>query len=410
MAGRAGAALLSALFPEGVPGFEAEPGVTVLSRAHPDYDPLGVRAGAFTLWPQLRESLGYDDNVLAQAHHHPSWTIQTNPSLLISSDWSRDAFGAYVSANDTRFPQLPDQGRTDATVSAGGTIDIGTDKLSLGAGHVLTHEDRSGIDALPSDRPISVQVDDRRASYALTTSRWTITPSIEVSNWEYGNTAILGVPSSQAYRDRTVVDGGTTVRWMWGPLRNLLLVFRTTDQHYTNRTPGQPSEDSTGYEVLAGLDYDDNAVWRYRVLLGGETRQFAAYPAHNDVIAEAEATWSPSGLTTVHASLSRSIEDAAQAGVAGFTYTAALLTIDHEYLRNVIFSASAGLQRAEFLSGGGVQNGYAAGGGVTWLVNRSVRLSATYDLTGVTGSHVASPLVSGDYTRQIALVTLRLGI
>jgi hypothetical protein len=406
---RAGAALLSALFPEGVPGFETEPGVTVLSRNRPDYDPLGLRDGAFTFWPQLNESVGYDDNVLASNPRRSSWILETAPSLLISSNWSRNAFGAFFSADDTQYPDVPDQGRTNATASVGGSIDIGTDRLSLAAGHILTHEDRSGLDALASDQPISVQVDDGRASYAMNDGRWTITPSIEVSNWQYGNTTILGVPSNQSYRDRTVIDGATTVRWSWDPLRNLLLVLRATDQDYTYRQPGQLSLNSTGYQVLVGLDYDDNALWRYRVLLGGETREFAAYQAHSDVIAEAEVTWSPTGLTTVHGTVSRSGEDAAQQGVAGFTYTALRLTVDHEYLRNLILSASGGLQRADFLSGG-AQNGFAAGAAVTWLINRSMRLSATYDVTGVTDSHTGSTQVTGDYSRQVALITLRFGL
>jgi hypothetical protein len=409
-AGRAGAALLSAYFPEGVPGFDTAPGVTVRSRARPMFDPLGLRAGAFMLWPQIEEAVGYDDNVLAGAQRRPSWVIETRPSVLIRSDWSRDALGAYVSASDSRYPDLPSQGRTDATGFLGGSIDIGSDRLTLGVAHIQQHQDRSELDAVPSDRPIAAQENDGRAGYAWSSGHWTVTPAIEVSDWQFGNTTILGRSSSQSYRDRTVVQGETTVRYDWEPLRSLLLVTRAIGQHYTNPVAGQPSENSTGYQALLGLDYDDNAVWRYRLLLGAETRQFVAYRSHTDVIAEAEAMWSPSGLTTLHATLTRSIEDAAQEGVAGYTYTAGRLTIDHEYLRNLLFSASAGLQRADFLPGGNAQNGYAAGVGVTWLVNRSVRLSATYDLTGVAGSHAGTTLVTGNFARQVGLLTLRLGL
>src|SRR6202011_4157236 len=37
------AQLLTALFPEGVPGYGSEAGVTVKSRARPAFDPLGMR-------------------------------------------------------------------------------------------------------------------------------------------------------------------------------------------------------------------------------------------------------------------------------------------------------------------------------------------------------------------------------
>src|SRR5579883_1898347 len=85
------AELLSQYFPAGVPGYGTAPGVTVASRQRPDYGPSGVRLGSFILHPQLDESLGYDDNVFGGLAKRGSWVIGTRPSLLISSDWSRDS-------------------------------------------------------------------------------------------------------------------------------------------------------------------------------------------------------------------------------------------------------------------------------------------------------------------------------
>ena len=408
--GGACAQLLSALFPEGVPGYDTAPGVTVQSRSRPAFDPLGIRAGPFLLWPRLEESIGYDDNVLGSAVRRGSWSAGTRASMLAGSDWSRDAVGAYVSLSDTRYPGLPAQGRTDATVSVGGSLDIGRDRLTLAAAHLEQHQDRTQIDAVASDRPVAFRVDDARVSYTAGFGRWSVTPNLEASAWRFANTTILGVPVSQAYRDRTVLLGGVTLRYEWAPLRNIVFVTRALGQQYGHLQPLQRSTDSTGYQVLGGFDYDDDSVWRYRLLLGGESRQFAAFRPHTAMIAEAEATWTPTGMTTLRGVVTRSVEDAAQEGVAGFTYTAAKLTIDHEYLRNVLLSASAGLQAAEFLQGGGSQSGYRAGAGITWLVNRSVRLSATYDATWVRGARLPGSAGAGDYGRNLALLTLRLGM
>jgi hypothetical protein len=115
-------------------------------------------------------------------------------------------------------------------------------------------------------------------------------------------------------------------------------------------------------------------------------------------------------MTTVTARLTRSIEDAAQEGITGYTYTSARLIVDHEYLRNVLLQASASVQRADFLQGGGQANGFSLGGGVTWLVNRHVRVSATYDFTDQHSTNSPTLPTSGNYTRSIALLTLRLGM
>lgn len=407
--GGATAAMLDQLFPEGVPGYGAAPGVTVRSRLHPDQEPLGTRIGGFLVRPLLETGFGYDSNVFGGSPARGSWLLRNRPSLLFASDWSRDALGGYLAVDDTRTLDTPSQSHTDATLSLGGGLDVGRDRLTLGVAHLAQHEGRSQLDALPTDRPVFFTLDNARAAYTTTFARWTLTPAAEVSRWRYDATTIFGRPASQAYRDRTVAQGGVTLGYELAPLRSLLLVARAIGQGYPHTPAGQPASDSTGFQLLAGLDYDDDAVWRYRVLLGGEQRRFAAFPTRNAFIAEADAAWSPTGMTTLHATLARSIEDAAQEGVSGYTYTSARLTIDHEYLRNLVLNASIGAQQADYLQGGR-QNGWFLGLGATWLVNRSVRISARYDLSSLGSGHAATQPVTGAATRNLALLMLRLGL
>jgi hypothetical protein len=208
-----------------------------------------------------------------------------------------------------------------------------------------------------------------------------------------------------------VVQGGVTTYYEFEPLRSVVLVVRSVNQDYTRMPGGEPSPDSNAYQVLAGIDYDDNSVWRWRALVGGETRSFASplYPRQNTLIAEAGVRWSPSGMTTVNATISRDTEDAAQEGVSGLVYSAARLTINHEYLRDIIFKASIGLQRADFFQGGH-QMGTTAGFGVTWVMNRNARLSFTYDQADVRGSSTQAEALLTGCSRGLGLMTLRLGL
>jgi hypothetical protein len=409
--GRALAELLSVLFPAGVPGYDTQSGVTVETRLHPELMPLGVREGSLLFLPQLDFGTGYSSNAQPGPHRRGSWEVVTAPSLTIGSDWSHDAIGAAFSVQDTRYLGAPAQDRTDATASVGGRIDIGGDTLTLAGAHVSQHEDRSQLDAIASDRPIAFQLDDVRASYMMTSGRWSIEPALQATNWTYEGTTILGAAASQSYRDRIVVQGGVTLRYEWAPLRTIVLVVRALGQDYVHTPFGQPSPNSTGYQMLAGIDYDDNAVWRWRVLVGGEARRFtnASYPQQNALIAEAGAGWAPTGMTTVNATISRETEDAAQEGVSGLIYSTARITIDHEYLRNLLFKASIGLQRADFFQGGH-ESGATAGAGATWVINRSARLSFTYDQTNLWGSRTATGALQTGYSRGLGLITLRLGL
>jgi hypothetical protein len=411
LAGRAVAELMTALFPDGVPGYDVDEGVTVQTRLHPDQMPLGVREGVFEFLPQLDQSVGYTSNALPGPYRRGSWEVVTSPALGMASNWSRDNFGALVALQNTSYLSLPSQNRTDATVSVGERLDVGEDKLTLAAAHLAQHEDRAALDSIASDRPIAFQIDDLRASYLTNSGPWSIEPSMQATNWTYDNTTILGTPASQAYRDRVVVQGGVTVHYEFAPLRSVVFVAHVIGQDYTQTPLGQASPDSTSYQMLAGLDYDDDSVWRWRALIGVEARRFASplYRPQNTLIAEAGVGWSPSGMTTVNATVSRETGDAAQEGVSGLIYTSARLTIDHEYLRNLLFRASIGLQRADFFQGG-QQTGTMADFGVTWVMNRSARLSFTYDQTDLHGSSgPATPLVSG-YSRGVGLVTMRLGL
>lgn len=406
------AQLLSSYFPAGVPGYGEAPGVTVASRARPDFDPSGVRLGSFLLHPQLDEALGYDDNVLGGTQPRGSWVIGSHPSLLLGSDWSRDRLGAYLAADDTRYPDQPRQGFTDWTASLGGTVAVGRDQLTLAASHFELHQPRTELDALPTDTPVAYQVDDARAAYTLVFDRISLTPGVAFSAYRYDSTTIFGVPASQAYRNRDVLQGDVTTRYELSPQRDLLLVTRVVGSHYLAAQPGQPTRDSTGYQVLVGLGDDAGAVWSYRLLLGWEVRAFAAaqYRTHQAPIAESQVIWNPTGMTTLTATLTRSIEDAAQEGIAGYTFTSARLSLDHEYMRNVLLHASVGVQRADFLQGGGEASGISLGGGATWLINRNLRLSATYDFTDQHGTSSQTLQTTGNYTRGIGLLTLRVGM
>jgi hypothetical protein len=406
------AQLLTTLFPEGVPGYGGEQGVTVQSRERPEFDPLGIRANTMIIRPLLTTSTGYDDNIFAGSSHLGAWEIATRPSFLITRDNPASTIAMYLSADDVRYLGESSQDRTDATAILGSTINFGHDILTLGAGYLARHEDRTALDALPSDRPVAFSVANSRASFTTTFGPFTATPSIDLNRWHFDNTTIQGVPVNEASRDRTTAQVGMTLKYTWMNAREVLLVTRVLDTHYDNPVPGTPTNNSASWQALLGVDYDGNTVWRFRMLGGVEYRQSesTAIASQTTGIAEAEITWQPSGMTTVRATAVRGIEDAAQTGLSNYTYDSARLSLDHEYLRNVLLNASATVREASFNQTGGQQFGFAFGAGATWLVNRNARISLTYDFTDVRNAHLPAGTVAGDYTRGLTLLTLRLGL
>jgi hypothetical protein len=85
------------------------------------------------------------------------------------------------------------------------------------------------------------------------------------------------------------------------------------------------------------------------------------------------------------------------------------LEIDHEYFRDLVLKAAASIEQADYFQGGR-QNGFTAGIGATWLLNRSMRLSLTYDLTDLRGGQSSSQTLSTGYDRNLLLLNLHVGL
>jgi hypothetical protein len=434
------AQLLEQYFAPGVPGYGTEQGVTVLSRLRPLYDSSGVRVGDFTVRPSLDESVGYDSNPFGLSGGSGSALIHTAPSVSARSDWSRDSLGAAVSLDNYAYLDQPSQNRTDVSASLGGGYTIGRSDLDLGYSYLSLHATANQVGALAASVPTHYTVHDLRSDYSIDLGRVSFVPNVDVSRYSFDPAVIDGVAASQRYRDRVVGTGGVTTRYELSDQHDLLLVLQGVDSHYTNPQPGEPTNNSTSELALAGIDYQASGVWRYRLLAGIEHRDFAAaaFKSRTEPVAELAAIWTPTGLTTVTGTASRSIEEPSAEGTSGFVEDTVGLVVDHEYLRNVLLQGRAGVQAAQYM-GGGSDTSYSVGGGVTWLLNRRVRLSANYDYNhqhgsssvtqggqltpvelgsgGLVGTSLASggvvnpnTITSGSYTDSLFLLTLHFGL
>ena len=165
--GAAYAQLIDRYFPAGLPGYGAQPGVTVQSRARPAYDPLGVRVGGIVVRPTLSTGLGYTSNALGQPRGRGSVLAQTSGSILAGSDWGRHAIGGFLSFDDQRYLSASAQSATAWTAALGGTMEIGRGALVLGAAHLdLFQTARAGRAGDRPARPVPGRERARRLHLA----------------------------------------------------------------------------------------------------------------------------------------------------------------------------------------------------------------------------------------------------
>ncbi len=409
-----------AYFPTGNAGYDQELGVTVASRLHPEYDETGVQLGGFTIHPDIDQSIFDNSNVDGTSgFNSASWGSQTSANVSGQSDWSRNSLSESIGFTNYQYFALPNDSYTNWNVGLGGGYTIGDSELNANYSHVSYNQLGTTIGSARSSTPSLDTTDSGQLSYTFNFGRFAVTPSLDLSAYRYGNITTNGVEQSQTEFNHNVLAGSVVTRYALTGAAGLLFVAQGQHTTYVNQLPGQPSNDTTNVLLLAGLDYQAKSVWRYSLLVGVESTSFAAsqYGSNTSPIISADVVYTPTGVMTVTGSLTRLFEDTDTAGTDGYVLTQGNLVLDYELLRNVMLEGRTSFQYADYIQGG-AQTAESVGGGVTWLLNRHVRLSLNDDYTnqsspgGTVGAlnAVNATNLSGAYTQNILLLTLHLGL
>ena len=390
----------------GVPGYETSPAVSAATRRERDYDPLRIRYHGFLIGSTLTEGLGYDSNPAGQPQAVGSLVETTEAAVRAASDWNRNAVTFFGGLDDHRYPQQPQQSTTNWTLATGGAYDIDRDQLTGSFLHLSSYLTPRDLNIPQITEPEPYSVNDLRLGYRAELSRLALTPTVDYALWRYDNLVQNGAPVVLTFQSRNVATASLTASYEVSTLRHLLLVTRAINTHYVQPIAGDPNRDSVGPDLLVGLNYGTGGVWRYRALIGYQARYYASSfltPARG-FTAEGDLVWTPSGLTKVTASFLRSLEEnAASVSVVGYTLTHGRLVVDHEYRHDVLLQAHAEADRASYQQGGGQATILNAGVEGTWLLNRNMRATISYEYTDRLSG-------STSFTENVVLVRLRLAL
>ncbi len=421
-------------FPQGIPGEAEQLGVTVRSRLRPDYDALGIREGAFMIRPELDEQAGYDSNVVGNVNGKGSSEIQSNAAVSINSNYSRNNIGFTAGINDTRYFDVPRFSHTDYNLSFGGGLDIGRDSLNGTVSYqnaneqpydIGTNQTTNGTSsraiigttaqgtAIGLAKPLNFSDTDFRVSYNTSIGRFVLTPNVDYQLLRFAHGDFTGVPIgsefayNQTLRDTNILQGGVVARYEFQPQRSAVVVVNGNYDHYihgSNQNIG--IVDSTGATILAGLDYQLSGAITLRALGGYQERFFNGnrYGNSGAPIGEADFIWNPTGLTTLTGRYGRTIEDATTNTVTGYTYDRLSLVLDHELYRNILLQGSASFENASYQGSNQQQQNYGGGVGATYLINRNVQASLSYQYIEHTFTG------SGSFGEDIVLFHVKFGL
>ncbi|MCH4090398.1 outer membrane beta-barrel protein [Acetobacter sp.] len=366
-------------------------------KATRSYQPLGYHSGPLTVHLDGDERVGYTSNADLIQHGRKSSVINTQGHIgAVQLLDHNDQIHADVSVSDQRYPTRSLQNRTTWTANIGGTKHFGRDELGVAFTHLSLVQMPTESGALLILGPVPYTLDDGRISYLLTThGRLSFLPEFSIQHYQFGKPQLQGASAfqDQSYRDRVVINENLTARYQMMENSHLLLLLQGTQIDYQAGNLELPARSSNGFSIMGGYSWNEAGPFQFRALIGYQRRIFSSslYGSLSSPIAEASIKWEPTRLTTISATVSHGIEDAAFEGVVGYTNTSARLSVTHAYSRNIVFEVHAGLRKAHYPSSSpellsspigqlaNNQSSYGGGGGVHVYLNRHLSLELNYD-------------------------------
>ncbi len=407
-----------------IPGYDTLRGLEIPARPRTEYDPLGIQVGEFTVRPQIDQGVGYDTNVLGTNPPTSSFYTNTNSQLFIASNFGTNSLAANFGINNYSYTDQKQESFTDWNASVGSTYQIGQGILTAAASEIYGHENPTDINSPTIEQPLGFKVTDLRLNYATQLTYFNLTPSFEYQGYRFDPVLLPLATVSQKSRDRDDFTGGLTIKIGRIPERSFVILIQATNSHYIASQglppPINPRPDSVTYEALAGVQYSFSANLQALALIGYQVEEFTSrsFTQITSPVAQGVLIWAPSGLTTITGKVSRSIETSIGQTTSGVTVTQGLLTVDHEYQRNILLQGRLGAVNTAF-QGSQSQTIYDFGASFSYLFNRNMRLTATYDYFDSVGnaanqftiiplSAQGTNIISlSSYNRQVALISLR---
>ncbi|MAU59416.1 MAG: hypothetical protein CMI62_01660 [Parvibaculum sp.] len=386
--------------------------VSVRERARPGYDAVGVRAGAFTVFPEASISGTFDDNIYATDTNTESDFITTLAAgVQAVSNWSRHSLNLNAGISQALYADNNDEDRLDWNVGGDGRLDITRDtSVSGGLSYAQLHEDRSAPNAIGlAAEPTEYTLLQADAALDHRFNRVTSRIGATYSDYDFDTVPLTGGGVlNQDFRDREEYTEFLQLGYDVSPDTNVYVRGTLNQREYDQKPPVVAlNRDSDGYAVVAGSDFRLTNLAQGGIFVGYQEQDYDDPTlAQIDGIAYgANVDWFVTPLTTIRFEAAATIEETIAAGASGYTDNSVGFRIDHELMRNVIIGANAGYSNQDFEGIPRDDDVVSAGLGVDYFLNRNFSLSLGYDYTD------RDSTVAGlDYSRNEIGLTLRAGL
>jgi hypothetical protein len=371
----------------------------VYSRLRPEYDPNGIRMSTLTIYPTLSSGGGLNSNVFNAPMGTQDYFYSMDAGLQVKSDWSRHKFTLDAGMQSVWYSNQVTENRDDWNLATSVTLDLlrGTE-LRLDGAVATKHESR-GLShpggALVGDpsAPTEFSRNAGGLEFEHSFNRLKLTAGGTWQNLDYvdGETIGTALEINNDDRDRTEMRYfGKAAMEVWSDTAVFARAAMTDIAYAAALDDLGLQRDASELKIDGGFDFSLTHVLTGEIAAGMVTRSYQDPSLAETAGASVDIRlkWFPSMLTNVTIDGGRSIEETTVDGAASLVSTRGEVRLDHELLRNLIFSGSMGYENQEFT--GGLRNDDILKGTVSgrYMINNNIHLDAGWEFVDRTSSDV----------------------
>lgn len=366
------------------PDYDRGRNVSVLERPRPDYDALGIRRGAFLIYPRLGVQIGATDNVyLTDGNKTADIYAALTPSVLVRSDWSIHQLMLAGGAAIRRYADETPRNQDEWYLNALGRADIGGNLSVTAEAQASRTQESPFTGAVQTDVAALSSYDRRtvglRAQY--TTGQTRVTLAYDLNDFDFDDVVFAsGTRVSQRDRDRQINRVTGQVEYALSPSFSVYgqISYADTDYDRLLRT-GAANRDSHALRIIGGVNFDLSAFMRGSIGAGYVDRTYrsALYKDVSGPSVEARIEYFPTQLTTATLFLRRVIDDSNISGTGAFFDNLASLRIDHELRGNILLNVEAAYAQQDYIGSPVTSDIFRANAGGRYLISRDLQLQAT---------------------------------
>lgn len=352
----------------------------VLGQEVGPYDPLGIRAGGFLIYPSLSVSEVYDDNVFAvDSNKDDDLITLIEPGVRAESNFSRHRLGLTAGSEVAVHLNEEDEDYQDFFVAGDGRLDITRQNFVDGAlEFARDHTDRDDPED-PGDR------DELQELYRYG-GELSFTQLFNRLNFRVtgGASRTAYVEPEEADRDQNTYDARLRTGFFVSPRINTFVegLYTITKRDRSTDFAGI-DRDSEGWGLSAGAEVDLTNLLIGEFQVGYRRQSFDedGFDDEDGIGYGIDLTYTPTLLTTVSLEGSGDFRPTQQDEAESNFRSSLGLDVNHELLRNVRIGAGVGYTRDEFDGIDRTDDTISAGARASYLINRNFSLDAGYTYT-----------------------------